>query len=112
MAVTLFTGNADVLLAKIQRLIDEGHVSTWAYTGGGDFTHTAAGGQWKNKAWLRPKLLGDRLTMNIVRPNGGAVSREVYAIYHGRFPEMAIAHVPELFTIASATPFAVDGDLV
>lgn len=112
MAVILFTANAHVLLAKIRRLVDEGHISTWMYDADGDFTHTAAGGQWKNKAWLRPRLLPDRLTMNIIRPNNGAVSREVYAVYHGRFPEMAIAHVPELFTITSATPFAANGDLV
>jgi hypothetical protein len=74
--------------------------------------HTPVGGQWTNKAWLRPKALGDRLELNIIRPKNGSVEREVYAVYHGRFIEMAIAHVPEFFKIAAATAWATESDLV
>ncbi|MGB8540803.1 MAG: hypothetical protein WCD49_04115 [Candidatus Acidiferrales bacterium] len=112
MAVLLYSPNAQGLLGDIKRLIAEGHIETWSYDRDGDFTHTSSGGQWKNKAWLRPKTFADRLEMNIIRPKDDHINREVFAIYHGRFIEMAIAHVPKLFSSASATPFATDGDLV
>jgi hypothetical protein len=112
MAVRLFTDDSGKLLAAIEKLINEGHIATWSYDSAGDFTHTAAGGQWKNKAWLRPKILGDRLLLNIVRPKKRSIDREVYAIYHGRFIEMAIAHVPKLFGVGAATPWPTKGDLV
>jgi hypothetical protein len=61
---------------------------------------------------MRPKTFDDRLLLNIIRPKGGSIARPVYAVYHGRFIEMAIEHVPDLFTAARATPDADDGDLV
>jgi hypothetical protein len=91
MAVRLFTDDPNKALGALKRMIDEGHIDTWSYDSRGDFTHTAASGQWKNKAWLRPKLCADRLEMNIIRPKNGSVNREVYAVYHGRFIETAVA---------------------
>jgi hypothetical protein len=111
MAVVLLTTDSRALLTQVRALVTQCHIATWSYDADGDFTHTAAGGQWKNKAWLRPRILSDRLTMNIIRPETGSVTREVYAVYHGRFLEMAIAHVPRLFTAGSATPFATSEDL-
>jgi hypothetical protein len=112
MAVRLFTNDAKKVLAMIRVKIDQGHIDTWTYTPRGDFTHTPASGQWRNKAWLRPKTLEDRLELNIIRPKNGSVEREVYAVYHGRFIEMAVAHVPQFFKIAAATAGATKSDLV
>ncbi len=112
MAVRLFTERPRKLLDRIKILIDEGHIATWRYSSEGDFTHTAASGQWENRAWLRPKVLEDRLLFNIIRPKNGSVNREVYAVYHGRFIEMAVAHVPELFRVGAATAEPAGGDLV
>jgi len=112
MAVRLFTEDAEALLAEIKNQIKLGKIETWSVDSKGDFTHTTHDGQWKNKAWMRPKIYDDRLLLNIIRPSGGSISRPVFAVYHGRFIEMAIAHVSRLFTVARATPNAVDGDLV
>jgi hypothetical protein len=112
MAVRLFTDDARTVLAMIKDKIDQGHIDTWSYTPRGDFTHTPASGQWTNKAWLLPKTLEDRLELNIIRPKNRSVEREVYAVYHGWFIEMAIAHVPEFFKIAAATAWPTKGDLV
>jgi hypothetical protein len=61
---------------------------------------------------MRPKLYNDRLLLNIIRPKSGGISRPVFAVYQGRFLEMAIEHVSDRFTDARATPNADDGDLV
>jgi hypothetical protein len=95
------------LHARIKKLIDQGHITTWAYDKDGDFTHTPP--QWKNKAWLRPEEQSDKLRLTILAPQSG-VTREIFAVYHGRFIEMLIAHVPDDFTSANAVPVAAAGD--
>jgi hypothetical protein len=36
MSVCAFTDDADDLLTKIKKLIDQGHITTWSYNSGGD----------------------------------------------------------------------------
>jgi len=107
MSVRAFTDKSAALLAKIRKLIDQGHITTWEYDKDGDFTHTPT--QWKNKAWLKPEEQADKLRLTIIAPQSG-MTREVFAVYHGRFIEMLIAHVPNDFTNVSASPFAATGD--
>lgn len=99
MSVHAFTKNPAVLLAKIKQLISQGHIRTWSCDDEGDFTHTPE--QWRGKAWLRPKQQPDRLRLHII---ASGITREVFAIYHGRFVEMLIKHVPEYFDSAAGTP--------
>jgi hypothetical protein len=110
MSVRAFTDNATALLARIKKLIDEGHIETWAYDSDGDFTHTPASGQWKNKAWFRPQVKSDMLRMVILNNKKVTFTREIFAVYHGRFIEMLTSHAPELYTSASASPNPVSGD--
>jgi hypothetical protein len=100
MAIRAFTDNGRSLLARIRGLIDQGHIDTWSYDKDGDFTHTPP--QFKNKAWLHPEVQNDRLRLRIIPPEGQPLTREVFAVYQGRFIEMLIAHVPDYFTQASA----------
>jgi len=108
MSIRAFTDDAAGLLAKIKELIDQGHITTWLYDSDGDFTHTPS--QWKNQAWLRPQVQSDKLRLVILKNMKVTFTREIFAVYHGRFVEMLIAHVPEDFTTASATPNPVAGD--
>lgn len=111
MAVYFKTSTPKKLLGTFKKAIDEGRVVTWAYDSDGDFTHTAE--QWKNKAWLRPKVEPDAsLNLFIIKPQGTSISGEVYAIYHGRFIESLLVHCDELFSRAEATALPVDGDKV
>jgi hypothetical protein len=112
MAIRLFTTNSKGLLEEIKRQIKAGEIQTWSVDSEGDFTHVTHDGQWKNKAWMRPRLYSDRLLLNIIRPQSGSISRPVFAIYQGRFIEMALEHVADRFTDARATPNADAGDLV
>jgi len=98
------------LLKEFKKAIDDGHIATWGYDSDGDFTHTAA--QWKNLAWFRASPGSDRLLFNIMRPQDGKVSAEVYAIYHGRLIEALLAHFDKDFTNGMATASATSDDLV
>ncbi|SEB44219.1 hypothetical protein [Terriglobus roseus] len=107
MSIRAFSDDPASLLARIKALIKSGHIETWEYDSDGDFTHSPT--QWKNKAWLRPEVQDDKLRLTIMGTQAG-LSREVYAVYHGRFIEMLIAHVPGKFTTVSASPNAAAGD--
>lgn len=108
MSVRASTNDAAGQLARIKRLIDQGHIDTWAYDKDGDFTHTPP--QWANKAWLRPQVKSDVLRFVIIKPEDTPLTREIFAVYHGRFIEMLIAHVADRVTNACASPNPVSGD--
>ena len=101
MAIRIATSQPQALLAAIKRAIEQRHVETWAYDKDGDFTHTPT--QWANKCWLRPHLGVGTLTFTTLPPRGVALSKEIYAIYHGRFIEMMLAHFDSQFSDAEAT---------
>ena len=54
MAIIIKTNNPSGLLKAIYKAIDDKEIETWIYDADKDFTHTPD--QWKNKAWLRPKV--------------------------------------------------------
>jgi hypothetical protein len=110
--VKVFAASPQELLAAIGREIDNGEITTWEMTSQGSFTHTPASGQWKNKAWLRPTIGDKSIVFNIIRPKGGNVSKEVYAVYHGRFSEMLLAHFDAELTAIRLTALAAEGDVV
>jgi hypothetical protein len=110
MAINVETSAPKGLLGAIKKAIDEKHVQTWEYDKDGDFTHTAT--QWNRKAWLRPSTENGALRLTIVPPQNSTISTEIYAIYHGRFVEMLLAHFDQSFSEVSVTAVATSGDIL
>jgi hypothetical protein len=110
MSITFNTTDPRGLLAAFKKAIDDRHVVTWTYDRDGDFTHATE--QWKNKAWMRPKVANGELRFGIVKRNNQDMSREVYAIYHGRFIESMLAHFDKRFAYSFATAIPNSDDLV
>lgn len=110
MAVIFQAEQPSDLLATFKRLIDECKVVTWAYDGDGDFTHTPP--QWKDKAWLRPRIGSGSLTLVFLGNTGVRTSSELYAIMHGRFIEAMLAHCDAMFSSASASFLPEAGDAI
>ena len=110
MAIYFSTNDASGLLATFKRKIDDKSVVTWSYDSDGDFTHTTQ--QWKNAAWLRPRVQQGKLALFILHPKDKIISVEVYAIYHGRFVESMLAHCDKLFSQAISSAMAEGEDLI
>lgn len=111
MAIRFKAGAPAKLLAAFKKAIDDGHVRTWSYDSAGDFTHTPD--QWKNKAWLRPKIEpSDTLSMYIVSSKNAPLTWPIYGVFQGRFVESMIEHCHDLFSVADATSKPVAGDIV
>jgi hypothetical protein len=108
--ITVSTSNAAGLLQQVKAAIGSGHVQTWSVDKDGDFTHTPP--QWQNKAWLRPSTVNGSLVLNLLKPQNAQLTWEVYAVYHGRFIEMLIAHFNSSFSIAQGTASPAIGDKV
>jgi hypothetical protein len=110
MSITVETAAPKALLAAIRKAIDEKRIETWQYDADGDFTHSAT--QWNRKAWLRPSIYGNSLSLSILPPQDCAISTEVYAIYHGRFVEMLLAHFDQSFAQANASALPTSADIL
>lgn len=110
MAIRVVTAQPSSLLAAIKQAIDARKVDTWSYDSDGDFTHTPP--QWAKKAWLRPTVQSGALVLNILNPRGVNLSKEIYAVYHGRFVEMLLAHFDDKFADAYTTATVAVGDSV
>jgi hypothetical protein len=102
MAIQVKTGNPQGLLDAIYEAIDQSRIETWSYDDDGDFIHDTPDRQWVGAAWLRPVAGVSMLALNTV-PSRAGLSEEAYAVYHGRFIEMLLAHFDEQFSDAKAT---------
>ncbi len=101
MAIIVKTPKPADLLKAIKSAIDKEEIDTWSYDRDGDFTHTP--NQWKNKAWLIPKVYDGELRFGILPPTDVELSKVIYGVYHGRFIEMLLNHFDEKFSTALAT---------
>ena len=110
MAVIVDCTDPQGLLDSIKQAINGGKVDTWIVDADGDFTHLPE--QWRNLAWLRPKVAQGRLVFRILGPRGKGISVVVYAVYHGRFIEMLIAHFDAKFSNVHASAYPTEGDIV
>ena len=110
MAIVVQTGDPNGVIQKIHAAIQNGLVRTWAYDDDGDFTHTAD--QWRNRAWLRPRVKPGQLILIILAPNNAQLTKDVYGVFHGRFIEMLLTHLDAEIESARATSMPAFGDRV
>jgi len=94
------------LLDNIYKAIRDGTITTWEATSRGSLTYTTPSGRWKNKAWFKPHVYENELKFTIIRPQGGSIAQNVYAIYHGRFSEMLLAYFDASMTSIRLTALA------
>jgi hypothetical protein len=106
--MTLYVHAKDpaALLAQIRAQITAGNIQTWRFDQAGDFTHSAAGGQWNGVAWLCPTIGHEVLILQLKGVQGGQpVTAAIYGVFHGRFLEMIFTHFSGQTRFATATPF-------
>lgn len=91
------------LVTRINELIQSAKIDTWSKDSEGDYTHI---GQWQNKAWFKPYDNDEeKIIFGIIGRKDERMTKETYAVYHGRFVEMLLAHFDnfiEEFEITSA----------
>ena len=90
MSIYVKTGNPNKLINDINEKIKNTAIDTWSVDGDGDYTHTAQ--QWRYHAWMHPIIEDDRVVFAIWGRKSENLSVIDYAIYHGRFVEMLLAH--------------------
>lgn len=117
MAVHFMTTDAKNLLAafdaRIAQTEPKNKITTWerlVHNNVVYYTHKA--NDWSKKAYFRPAVKTDRLTFNIVAPQGQKISTQVYGYYHGHLTETFLNHFDDSFTYGSSSARAEAGDSV
>ena len=108
--ITFNTSTPNALLVGLKAAIDQKKIATWSYSANGYFTHTPT--QWYAKAWLLPSAVAGGLQFAIINPRNANITTEVYAVYHGRFIEMMLAHFDTDVTAGVATSMPTSHDRV
>lgn len=111
MALFIETKDGKALLDAIIEGIRERRIITWRYDLDRGFTHVMRDGEWEDLAWLWPEPVYSSGLQLFIREGRRAVSpeqgTEVYAVYHGRFLEMLLAHYHDRFEEVKSTAKAV-----
>jgi hypothetical protein len=108
MAVRAFTDEPQELLSAIKKAISDDVINTWKIDTDGDLTHTSK--QWGERAWMRPKVLEDRLLFNIIASKNETMSKTLYGVYHGRLIQTLLTHFDKKMKTVSATALATTDD--
>jgi hypothetical protein len=113
MAIYFDTDKPQTLLNKFVARIDQeevkGKITTWMqHKDGAHFTHTSK--DWRDKAFLKPKVEKERLVFNIIKPESVDVTWIVYAYYHGHLIETFVSHFHDDFIEGIATAMPTTGD--
>lgn len=77
-------------LEKVNARITRSDIKTWLLDSEKDYTHAPE--QWRNKAWMRSYIEDKYIVFGLVSSRQFILTRELYAVYHGRFAEMLLAH--------------------
>lgn len=110
MAVRVMTNTANELLVALKSGVANGDVSGWKVDIDGDLTLSGTG--LANQAWMRPKILSDRLLFNIIGKTGQNLSTKTYAVFHARLIELLLLHFDSQFQSAAATSMPLRGDIL
>lgn len=106
MAIHVRTDNPQQLLDRINEGIENQAIQTWESDSEGDFTHVS---QWKEKAWLRPKVGDNELIFGLIGRKDESMKKLIYGIYHGRFAEMLLSHFDTMIHDIQLTSGREDG---
>ena len=102
MALVIHTDKPRELLRDIKKAIDDEKVNDWIYDQRGDFTYTLL--LLKEKAWFHPRASQGKLELGIIGREDEELTKEIYAIYYGRFIEMLLINFPDKIITIAASP--------
>ncbi len=98
------------LVDEINKLIDQGIISTWEYDFDGDYTHLPD--QWKNEAWIHLHeydKTNNQVIFGIISRRSIRLTKTIYAVYHGRFSEMLLTHFDNMINEIRITSMLIAG---
>ncbi len=107
MAILIRTNHPNIVIEEIKRRIDSHQISSWSYDDDGDFLFLKDG----IIAWMRPKVLPNRLDFYVVGRNDLKMSIGEYAVFHGNFVELLLTYFPvECKSMLVTSPLVNEND--
>lgn len=109
MAIYVKTDTPGRLVENIKKKIDEHKIDTWSVDSDNDFTHDVD--QWRKKAWIRYRIEDGRVVFYVICRKDANMTIVEYAVYHGRFVEMLLAHFDKECDAIEVSPLATSYDI-
>lgn len=112
MSIKVYTATPRRLRTAIREAIEDGSITTWEIDADGDFTHSPD--QWRDRAWMHVAEINPKesILFGIIGRKGYDVTGEEYALYHGRFAEMLLAHFDRYFVRIEISALATRHDRI
>lgn len=107
MALVVASPDPNGCLRSLKAFVDT-HIYGWTCDSDGDFTQTDP--NWRNRAWLRPRIGSGTITFTIVPPARTKVTAGVYASFHAAFVDLLLRTVDQKFNDVRVTALADKGD--
>lgn len=107
MAILIRTNHPNIVIEEIKRRIDSHQISSWSYDDDGDFLFLKDG----IIAWMRPRILSNRLDFYVIGRNDFVMSIDEYAIVHSKFIELLLSYFPyECKSMLVTSPLVNEND--
>lgn len=90
LTIYLHSIKAEDFIELMNQAISNESIVTWKKDPDGDYTATPS--QWYMQAWMHLYPSSDHIKVGIISRRNVKLSSTTYAIYHGRFSEMLLAH--------------------
>ena len=110
MAIFVKTTTPTMLVENIKKNINEHKIDTWSVDSDNDFTHDVD--QWRYRAWIRHRIEDGRVVFYVICRKDVNMSIVEYAVYHGRFVEMLLAHFDKECAAIEVSPLATNYDII
>ena len=109
MAVSIAAADPAFLLKGILARFDQRTIEGWCRDGE---CFTLTDPEWSTRAYLRPLLQTENLVLGLVPTEGQGMSKELYAVYHGRFIDMLLRHFSDVIGSVQLTTGRTSPDLM
>lgn len=101
MAIFIKTQYPKKLNESLDKAISNHEILTWMKDEDGDYTITRE--QWKFHAWFKLYIEDKKIIFGIIQSQKYEMTRELYAIYHGRLVVTLLSHFDSMIDEINVT---------
>lgn len=94
--------NPRQIVTQFRENVTNGNIPTWIIDSDGDFS--VANPKWRNKAWFHIHVDEKSIGFGIISSRTHRLTKELYAVYHGRLATCLLAYFDEQISGLVITP--------
>lgn len=111
MAVRAFTDKPSALWSAMKAALKEDSLHDWKLDEDGDLAFESSGER-SARAWMKVRILEDRVLFNVLSPSGVHMSTGTYAECHSKLVMLLLDRFDGEIKTVSVTALPTEGDIV